>query len=110
MDQYKYVFSVVMAVYNVEDYLREAVESLVNQTIGFEHIQLILVDDGSTDGSGKICDEYKKKYPSNIVVIHKENEGVSTARNVGLPHVMGKYINFLDSDDTLDANAPRALQ
>ena len=105
MDQYKFDFSVVMAVYNVEAYLREAVESLVHQTIGFNHIQLIMVDDGSTDGSGAICDEYKSKYPENVVVIHKENGGVSTARNTGLQYVLGKYINFLDSDDTLDENA-----
>lgn len=99
MKEYKYDFSVVMAVYNVEQFLREAVESLVHQTLGFSRIQLIMVDDGSKDGSGKICDEYQAKYPDNVVVIHKENGGVSSARNAGLPLVKGRYLNFMDSDD-----------
>lgn len=99
MGQYKYDFSVVMAVYNVDEYLREAIESLVHQTIGFGRIQLIMVDDGSTDGSGAICDEYKIKYPNNIIVVHKENGGVSSARNAGLEHATGRYWNFMDSDD-----------
>ena len=99
MKEYKYDFSVVMAVYNVEQYLREAVESLVHQTLGFSCIQLIMVDDGSKDGSGKICDEYQAKYPDNVVVVHKENGGVSSARNAGLPLVKGRYLNFMDSDD-----------
>ena len=99
MHQYQYDFSVVMAVYNVKEYLREAVESLVHQTFGFSRIQLILVDDGSTDGSGGICDEYHAKYPENVVVVHKENGGVSSARNAGLPYVKGRYLNFMDSDD-----------
>ena len=104
MEQYRYDFSVVMAVYNVENYIREAVESLIHQTIGFSHIQLIMVDDGSTDTSGKICDEYQKKYSENVVVIHKENGRQASARNAGLPYVKGKYVNFLDPDDTLDAD------
>lgn len=102
---YKYKFSVIMAVYNVESFLEEAIESVINQDIGFrEHVQLILVDDGSTDGSGKICDAYGQKYPRNIVVIHKENGGVSQARNKGFEHVEGEYVNCLDSDDKLSAN------
>ena len=105
MDQYRYDFSVVMAVYNVEKYLREAVESLIKQTIGFSHIQLIMVNDGSTDGSGAICDEYAKQYPKNVVVIHKENGGVSSARNAGLEFIEGRYLNFMDSDDKFSANA-----
>lgn len=104
MEQYRYDFSVVMAVYNVENYIREAVESLVHQTIGFDRVQLILVDDGSTDKSGIICDEYGKKYPENVMVIHKENGRQASARNAGLPYTKGKYVNFLDPDDTLDAD------
>ncbi len=99
MNQFEYDFSVVMAVYNVEVYLREAVESLVRQTIGFSRIQLIMVDDGSTDGSGEICDKYASKYPENVMVIHKENGGVASARNAGLKYVRGRFLNFMDSDD-----------
>lgn len=97
--EYPFEFSVVMAVYNVEPFLREAVDSLIAQDFGFEKIQLIMVDDGSTDNSGAICDEYAIRYPENVMVIHKENGGVSSARNEGLKHIQGRYVNFLDSDD-----------
>ena len=100
MSNYKYKISVITAVYNVEYFLREAIESLVDQTIGFENIQLILVDDGSPDNSGAICDEYAAKYP-NVFVVHKENGGAASARNAGLPLVEGKYVNFFDGDDKL---------
>ena len=100
-DEYKYKVSIVMAVYNVEPYLRDAIDSVIKQTIGFEHIQLILVNDGSSDDSGLICDEYAEKYSNNIQVIHKENAGVSSARNEGLKYVQGQYVNFMDSDDKL---------
>lgn len=103
-------FSVVMAVYNVENYIREAVDSLVHQSIGFSHIQLIMVDDGSTDSSGKICDEYQKKYPENVLVIHKENGRQASARNAGLPFAKGKYVNFMDPDDTLDRHAMKKVR
>lgn len=99
--EYPFAFSVVMAVYNVEPWIREAVDSLIAQDFGFENIQLILVDDGSTDSSGAICDEYVTRYPNNVMVIHKENGGVSSARNEGLKHVQGRYVNFMDSDDKL---------
>lgn len=101
---YSYDFSVVMAVYNVEPFLRETIDSLVVQDFGFEKIQLILVDDGSTDGSSEICDEYKEKH-SNIFVIHKENGGVASARNLGLKYASGRFINFMDSDDKFTPNA-----
>lgn len=102
---FPYKFSIVMAVYNVEPFLREAVDSVLAQDIGFEeNVQLILVDDGSQDCSGAICDEYKEQFPNNILVIHKENGGVSSARNEGLKHVEGRYINFFDPDDKLSAN------
>lgn len=97
--EYKFEFSVVMAVYNVEPWLREAVDSLIAQDFGFERIQLIMVDDGSTDGSGAICDEYAARYPENVMVVHKENGGVASARNEGLKHAQGRYLNFMDSDD-----------
>lgn len=102
---YPYKFSVVMAVYNVEEYMREAVESLINQTIDFElNIQVILVNDGSLDHSGHICDEYRQRYPNNIVVVHKKNGGVSSARNAGLQYIAGRYVNFLDADDSMSVD------
>lgn len=104
-----YKFSIVMAVYNVAPFLREAIGSVIAQDIGFQHVQLILVDDGSNDGSGAICDEYAAKYPDNILALHKENGGVSSARNLGLEHVQGEYVNFLDSDDKLSRNALRKI-
>ena len=101
MSDYKYKFSIISAIYNVEFFLAEAIESIIAQTIGFENIQFILVDDGSPDNSGKICDEYAAKYPNNIFVVHKENGGAASARNAGLPLAEGKYINFFDGDDKL---------
>lgn len=103
---YKYKFSVVMPIYNVEKYLEDSIKSVTNQTIGFrENIQLILVNDGSKDNSEQICIKYKKMFPDNIIYISQENSGVSAARNFGSKYIEGKYVNFLDSDDkwSLDA-------
>jgi glycosyltransferase involved in cell wall biosynthesis len=103
--KYPYKFSIVTAVYNTEKYVSDAIDSVINQSIGFEdNVQLILVNDGSTDRSGEICKEYRDRYPKNIVYIEKENGGVSSARNRGLKEVKGKYVNFLDSDDKLSKN------
>lgn len=105
--EYLFKFSIITAVYNVEPYLSEAIESILSQDIGFaDSVQLILVDDGSTDQSGVICDTYQEKYPDNIKVIHQQNAGVSAARNEGIRHAGGRYINFMDSDDIL---APSTL-
>ena len=104
MNSYKYKFSIITAVYKVEQFLAEAIESIIAQDIGFGNVQLILIDDGSPDDSGKICDEFAAKYPENIVVVHKENGGVSSARNMGIELAEGKYINFFDSDDKLTPN------
>ena len=79
-----------MAIYDVEEFLEEAMQSLLKQTIGFRNIQVIMVDDGSTDGSGDICDRYQKKYPDQVFVIHKENGGPASARNAGLEMAEGK--------------------
>lgn len=99
---YLFKFSIVTAVYNVAPYLSEAIDSILSQDIGFlESVELILVDDGSTDTSGAICDEYQHKYPKNIVVIHKPNGGVASARNAGIAVARGRYVNFMDSDDKL---------
>ncbi|SDA61706.1 glycosyltransferase [Methanobrevibacter millerae] len=101
-----YKFSVVMAIYNTEDYVGEAIDSIINQSIGFEdNIQLILIDDGSTDNTNNILSEYQKQYPNNIILLTQENQGQATARNNGLKYVQGKYVNFLDSDDYLSEDA-----
>ena len=93
----KKIISIIVPIYNVENYIEKCIDSLVSQTI--ENIEIILVDDGSTDNTPKIIDEYAKKYPEKIKVIHKENEGVSIARNVGMKEANGEYVGFLDSDD-----------
>lgn len=99
------LFSIVMACYNVEHYISDAIESVINQSFGFEsNVELILVDDGSTDKTSEICLNYVKNYPDNIKYFHQENQGQAVARNFGLKHIKGKYVNFLDSDDTLRAD------
>lgn len=90
--------SIIIPVYNVEKYLVECIESVLNQS--HENIEVILVNDGSTDDSGKIADEYSLK-DNRIKVIHKKNEGVSTTRNVGIDAATGEYICFSDADDYL---------
>ncbi len=96
----QFKISVVIPVYNVELYVAETIESVIKQDIGFnENIQIILVNDGSTDHSAQICEAYAKRYPENIQYVYQENAGVSVARNTGMDYVKGKYVNFLDSDD-----------
>lgn len=98
-------FTVVSAVYNVEKYLDDYFKSLVNQTISFNrYIQLVLVDDGSTDSSAKIIKKWQKKYPKNITYLYKENGGQSSARNLGLEHVTKEWVAFIDPDDFIDLN------
>lgn len=92
----KPLISVIVPVYNVEDYIEECIDSLIHQT--YKNIEIILIDDGSTDSSGDICDKYASQH-SNIVVLHKENGGLSSARNAGLDIAKGYYIGFVDSDD-----------
>lgn len=92
--------SVIVPVYNVETYLPQCINSIVNQL--FTHLEIILVNDGSTDGTGKICDDFAAKDP-RITVIHQKNGGVSIARNVGSEAATGEYITFVDSDDWLEA-------
>ena len=97
--------SVVMAIYTTEEFLKEAIDSIVNQSIGFDDVELVLVDDGSTDGSKEICLDYKERFPQNVNYIYQKNQGQATARNNGMKVARGKYINFLDSDDKLELNA-----
>ena len=92
--------SVIVPVYNVENYLKICLNSIINQSFDATKYEIILVDDGSTDNSGIICDNYAKKY-SNIRVIHKKNGGLSDARNYGIDNANGKYLTFIDSDDAV---------
>mgnify|MGYP000330481791 FL=1 len=94
------LISVIIPVYNVEEYLHYAIESLEKQT--YKNFEIILVNDGSTDNSGELCDEYSEKY-SNVRVFHKENGGLSDARNFGVKKAKGEFITFLDPDDYLEA-------
>lgn len=91
--------SVIIPVYDVQDYLADCLESVINQT--YTNLEIILVDDGSTDKSGVICDEYSKK-DGRIKVVHKSNGGLSSARNSGLNVFSGEYFSFVDSDDVID--------
>lgn len=93
------LISVVVPVYNVKRYLKRCIDSIEKQT--YKNIEVILVDDGSNDGSEIMCDEFEKKY-ENIKVVHKENGGLSSARNEGIKIATGKYIGFVDSDDFID--------
>lgn len=92
-------FSIIVPVYNVEKYLRECIDSLINQT--YKNIEIILIDDGSPDNSSKICDEYAEK-DNRIKVIHKENGGVTSARKVGANSATGDYIVCVDADDWVE--------
>ena len=94
--------SIIVPVYNVEKYLWGCLNSLVDQT--HKNLQIILVDDGSVDASGEICEEFARR-DSRISVIHQENAGVSTARNAGLALAAGKYVTFVDADDMLEPHA-----
>ncbi len=93
--------SVIVPIYKVEEYLRECVDSIINQT--YKNLEIILVDDGSPDKCGEICDEYARN-DSRITVYHKENGGLSDARNYGMSRSHGEYIIFVDSDDVIKAN------
>lgn len=100
------LISIIVPVYNVENYLRECLDSLIQQS--YKNLEIILVNDGSSDGSGEICDEYAQK-DSRIKAIHKENSGVSDTRNIGLKTMTGDYLMFMDSDDMLQHDAIEIL-
>lgn len=102
----QYKVSVVIPVYNVKQYLSECVDSVIKQT--YKNIEIILVDDGSTDGSRELCDEFAKK-DERIKVFHKENGGLSDARNFGMDKAEGTFIYFLDSDDLIEPYAIAVL-
>ena len=98
--------SVVVPVYNVGKYISRCIESLLTQT--YENLEIILVDDGSSDESGSICDRYREQ-DQRIAVIHKENGGLSDARNVGIRYAKGRWITFIDSDDFVHPDYVRVL-
>ena len=102
----KYKISIIVPVYNVEKYIRQCLDSIINQT--YKNIEILLIDDGSVDNSGKICDEYAKN-DKRIKVFHQKNSGVSRARNKGLDNITGDYVMFVDSDDWLELNACEIL-
>ena len=99
-DGFEYQVTVIIPVYNVQDYLREALDSLLAQTIPQLKMEVLMVNDGSVDESLAICEEYAEKYP-NFKVLSQENQGVSAARNNGIRNAKGKYLMYLDGDDTL---------
>ncbi|MEK4065683.1 glycosyltransferase [Peribacillus sp. FSL R5-0717] len=94
------LLSIIVPVYNVEKFIDKCLYSLVNQTL--QDIEIIIVNDGSTDNSQNIIDEYVKNYSNKLVSLNKENGGLSDARNFGLKHASGEYVGFVDSDDFID--------
>ena len=100
------LISVIVPVYNVEAYLPRCVDSILAQT--YKNLEIILVDDGTKDRGGVICDEYAAKDP-RVKVIHKENGGLSSARNAGIDVARGEYLAFVDSDDYLEPEAMEVL-
>ena len=102
MSKEKYItLSIIVPIYNVEKYLDDCINSILSQT--FKDFELILVNDGSTDNCGEICEKFKK-LDSRIIVIHQENQGVSAARNTGISISTGEYIGFVDPDDTIKSD------
>ncbi len=102
------LLSIIVPVYNVEKYLRKCVDSLLTQDLPHEEYEIILVNDGSTDQSGTICDEYAADHP-NVKAIHQQNGGLSAARNSGIAMAQGRYVQFVDSDDYLEPNVLKTL-
>lgn len=99
--EYKYKLSIVALVYNLEKYLPRCLDALVNQTL--QEIEILCVDDGSTDSAPQIIEDYQKKYPDKIKVFHKENGGEFTTRNYGLERATGEYVTFVDTDDYVES-------
>lgn len=93
--------SVIVPVYNTESYLERCLDSLINQT--FKEIEIIIVNDGSTDNSNKIIQKYERKYEGKVISLYIENKGPGEARNFGIKYASGKYVGFIDSDDWIDS-------
>ncbi len=96
------LITVIIPVYNTEEYLRSCLDSIINQT--YRNLEILVIDDGSTDLSPAICDTYAE-LDSRVQVIHKENQGVSASRNLGIEMATGDYISFIDSDDWLESES-----
>lgn len=99
--------SIIVPVYNTENYLKKCLDSLVSQTL--EDIQIIIVNDGSTDNSQKIIDDFYNKYPKKIVKLSKQNGGLSDARNFAIPYINSRYVAFIDSDDYIEPNMMESM-
>ncbi len=108
MNEPKLKISVLIPVYNTEKYLEDCLKSVLNQT--YQDFEIILVDDGSTDNSGAICDKFQNDYPQKIRVIHKENQGQLASRCNAVKVASGEYVIFVDADDLLDENALAIIQ
>jgi glycosyltransferase involved in cell wall biosynthesis len=102
------IISIIVPVYNVEKYLPKCLDSLLKQGLDSNQYEILIINDGSTDGSGTIANEFAKKH-SQIKVIDQENAGLGAARNIGIKHAIGKYIQFVDSDDYLEENVLPSL-
>lgn len=102
----KSLISVIIPVYNVEEYLENCIQSVLNQT--YTYIEVVMVDDGSTDRSGVLCDKIAES-DKRVVVLHKENGGLSSARNSGLENSIGEFVFFVDSDDSIDVNTLKTM-
>ena len=105
----RFKVSVVVPAYNTAEYLPECLDSLVGQSIGLDSIQIVVVDDGSTDGSAEVIRAYAERYPKNFVCLRQENVGQGAARNLGLERCEGEYVGFMDSDDFADADMYKEL-
>lgn len=108
MSDTKLVLSIVIPIYNAEEYLEECLESVINQEVSSNEYEIICIDDGSTDNSGGIINDYSKRV-SNLTAFHQENSGVSSARNKGVQLARGKYIWFVDADDLISKEAINIL-
>ena len=102
------IVSIIVPVYKVEPYLHKCVESLLNQDLSKDDYEIVLVDDGSTDACPGVCDDYEARF-DNVKVVHRENGGLSAARNSGINVATGKYVQFVDSDDYLEPNVLKTL-
>nr|WP_024837792.1 glycosyltransferase [Clostridium sp. 12(A)] len=107
MEKQNILVSIIIPIYNVKDYLEKCISSCLNQSL--KDIEIILVDDGSTDGSERICDCYKKSNPTKIEVIHQANQGLTVSRKAGIHASKGKFVGFVDGDDWIDSKMYETL-